>query len=80
MEREVWQAIPGFEPYEISTLGRVRSPTRMLTISRGLQVTLGEQGNYSVSTIYRSVFGRAAPKIKPMQGFWISKPVLARRR
>jgi hypothetical protein len=86
MSNELWYDIPNFPNYQISTQCRFRSvfngvPSRMLSISKGLQVVLGKDGNYSAATIYRTVFGQdPSPKPEPMRGYWISRsPALPRK-
>lgn len=50
---EVWKDIPGFEEkYQVSTMGRVRSLTRMVMVTNfnGTTFTVKKRRNYTCST------------------------------
>lgn len=61
MEKEIWKDIPGFEEYQVSSLGRVRSLKGTIRVlsqsksSRYCQVTLFREGERHYRKIHRLV-------------------------
>ena len=61
MENEIWRDIPGFERYQVSSLGRVKSLRKTVTImspsksSRYCQVTLYKNGKRHYRKVHRLV-------------------------